>query len=78
MTGSGFAIAEPIVFILTRNKTLPFLSPAPEADFGFPAARHSRASPSMLTPVCCASTTLGRFSRRMKRVPEFSRGGEDI
>ena len=29
MTGSGFAIAEPIVFILTRNKTLPFLSPAP-------------------------------------------------
>ena len=42
MTGSGFAIAESIVFILmlfcprnaqTRNKILPFLPPAPESDF---------------------------------------------
>ena len=44
MTGSGFAIAESIVFILmlfcprnaqTRNQILPFLPPEPE--FGFPA-----------------------------------------
>ncbi len=46
MTGSGFAIAELIVFILmlfcprnaqTRNQILPFLPPEPESDFGFPA-----------------------------------------
>ena len=42
MTGSGFAIAESIVFILmlfcprnaqTRNQILPFLPPEPESDF---------------------------------------------
>ena len=52
MTGSGFAIAKSIVFILmlfcprnaqTRNKILPFLPPTPESDFGFRISGWRRA-----------------------------------